>query len=103
MNGEANVVGDAAGAESAELDAADADRAVGQQFAGPPRLLRDLEAGLAEVDDGDADVDDVVEARRATIPQRRLADDEGDADVATQRFLAEAEAAQPLGAGTLEV
>ena len=30
----------------------------GQQFVGPPRLLRDLEAGLAEVDDGDADVDD---------------------------------------------
>jgi hypothetical protein len=32
--GEADVVGDSAGAESSELDAADADRALGQQLAG---------------------------------------------------------------------
>src|SRR6478735_7887390 len=102
MEGEAYVVGDSAGAESSELDAADADRAIGQQFTGPMRLLRDLEAGLAEVDDGDADIDDVVEARRATIPEPRLADDEGDARFRAQRLLAEAEAAQPLGAGALE-
>src|SRR6478735_10750711 len=102
MEGEADVVGDSAGAESSELDAADADGAIGQQFTGPTRLLRDLEAGLAEVDDGDADIDDVVEARRATIPEPRLADDEGDARFRAQRLLAEAEAAQPLGAGALE-
>src|SRR5678815_5391519 len=102
MEGEADVVGDSAGAESSELDAANADRAIGQQFTGPMRLLRDLEAGLAEVDDGDADIDDVVEARRATIPEPRLADDEGDPRVRAQRLLAEAEAAQPFGAGALE-
>src|SRR6478672_4350017 len=102
MEGEADVVGDSAGAESSELDAADADRAIGQQFTGPTRLLRNLEAGLAEVDHVDADVDDVVEARRATIPEPRLADDEGDSRIGAQRLLAEADAAQPFGTGALE-
>src|SRR5690349_18512544 len=102
MEGEADVVGDSAGPESSELDAADADRAFGQQFTGPARLLRDLEARLPEVDDVDADVDDVVEARRATIPESRFAHDEGDPGFGAQRLLAEAEAAQPLGAGAFE-
>src|SRR4029078_7667884 len=84
MDGESNFVGDAAGTESAELDAADADRAIGQQFTSPTRLLRDLEAGLAEVGDGDADVDDVVEASRATIAEPRLADVEGDSRIRVQ-------------------
>ena len=50
--------------ESSEIDAADPDRAVGKQFVGPARLLRDLEAGLAEMADLDGDVDDIVEPRR---------------------------------------
>ena len=41
----------------------------GKQLAGTARFLRDLEAGLAEVHDGDADIDDVVEPRRPTITQ----------------------------------
>src|SRR5205085_8267686 len=101
MNGEANVVGDSAGPESSELDAADADRRLGQQFPSPARLLRELETGLAEMDDFDADIDHVVEARGPTIPQRGFADDEGDAALA-QRLLADAEAAQPFGARALE-
>ena len=98
----ADVVGDSARPESSELDAADADLAFGQQFVGPARLLRELQARLAEMDDVDADVDHVVEARRLQVAQRRFADDEGDALVAPQRLLAEAEAAQPLGARALE-
>jgi hypothetical protein len=66
MNGHADVVGDSARPESSELDAADADRRLGEQFAGPARLLREVQARLAEMDDLDADVDDVVEPCRAS-------------------------------------
>src|SRR3954453_19137291 len=102
MNGHTDVVGDSARPESSELDAADADLAFGQQFVGPACLLRELQASLAEMDDVDADVDDIVEARRLQIAQRRFADDEGDALLAPERFLAEAETAQPFGARALE-
>ena len=44
-----DVVGDAAGLESSELDAADADRALGDEVAGAPCRLHQSQAGLAAV------------------------------------------------------
>ena len=83
----ADVVGDSARPKSSELDAADADRCLGEQFTGPPGLLSDLEAGLTEMANLDADREHVVETRRATIAHRRLAHDEGDAGVAAAHAL----------------
>ena len=98
-----DVVRDAARPESSEVDAADPDRAFGQQAAGPPRLLRHGHARQADM----GDLHRRPRARRRGAPARGSA---AAVSVTTkprpargaQHLLLEAEAAQPFGAGALE-
>ena len=82
------------GLESSELDAADADRALGQQCrSAAPRLLRDRRGcAWPSVATATRDVEHVVEPRRPTIAHAVSVTTKAMPGRRAQRLLAEAEA-----------
>ena len=100
---------DARRAPGLGVDPADADLALGQQHRRcpgtggglQPGLLRQGDGGAAQLGHGGADVQHVVEPRRAVVAHLGATHHKHAAGLLAQRLLLHAQVAQPFGAGPL--